>query len=247
MNNYTSTEYADAMRRLDLKPYQQRMLQIHFHAPDQTLTASQMAKAMGYKNYGGANLHYGVLGKLVGELLGCNPMPSTTLYVLAEFQKPGKEWHWIMRPAVCEALCILGLVNEVASGIPEEVPYASAICEGSVKTIRVNAYERSSLAREKCILHHGCRCYVCSLILAEVYGEPAQGYIHVHHLRQLSEIGESYQVDPINDLRPVCPNCHAIIHTRQPAYSIEEVKDLIQSHKGNANQCVGTPTGVCAP
>jgi hypothetical protein len=35
MKNYTSTEYAEALRRLDLEPYQQRLLQIHFHAPEQ--------------------------------------------------------------------------------------------------------------------------------------------------------------------------------------------------------------------
>ena len=55
------------------------------------------------------------------------------------------------------------------------------------------------------------------------YGEVAEGLIHVHHLRSLSEVGEEYIVDPIADLRPVCPNCHAVLHTRTPPFSIEEV------------------------
>jgi predicted HNH restriction endonuclease len=40
----------------------------------------------------------------------------------------------------------------------------------------------------------------------------------------LSEIGGEYIVDPVADLRPVCPNCHAVLHRRIPAYSIEEVR-----------------------
>ncbi len=34
-----------------------------------------------------------------------------------------------------------------------------------------------------------------------------EGFIHVHHLKPLSEVGYEYRVDPIRDLRPVCPNC----------------------------------------
>jgi 5-methylcytosine-specific restriction protein A len=53
------------------------------------------------------------------------------------------------------------------------------------------------------------------------------GFIHVHHLTPLSTIGKEYRVDPIKDLRPICPNCHAVIHSRRPAMSIEEAKQLI--------------------
>ncbi|OQZ00398.1 MAG: hypothetical protein B6D35_06675 [Candidatus Brocadia sp. UTAMX2] len=96
-----------------------------------------------------------------------------------------------------------------------------------VRSISINAYERSVVAREKCILHYGFMCSVCKVVLADVFGEVAQGYIHVHHLRQLSEINTEYQFDPIQDLRPVCPNCHTIIHMRNPPYTIEEVKNFI--------------------
>jgi 5-methylcytosine-specific restriction protein A len=40
-------------------------------------------------------------------------------------------------------------------------------------------------------------------------------------------VRHEYEVDPINDLIPVCPNCHAMIHRRRPAYSIEEVKKML--------------------
>jgi len=36
-------------------------------------------------------------------------------------------------------------------------------------------------------------------------------------------------VDPVKDLRPVCPNCHAVIHLRGGCLSIEEVQELINN------------------
>ena len=58
----------------------------------------------------------------------------------------------------------------------------------------------------------------------EVYGELGEGFIHVHHLLDLSTIGEEYEVDPIKDLHPVCPNCHAMLHREVPAMSIKKLR-----------------------
>lgn len=46
----------------------------------------------------------------------------------------------------------------------------------------------------------------------------------MHHLTQLSKIGQGYEVDPVNDLRPVCPNCHAMLHKRNPPYAIDKLE-----------------------
>ena len=210
-----------------------RFLQTHYHAPDKTLTATQMAKAMGYYSFKGANLHYGKLGKIVGKALDWDTATEKEaqgapgIFVLSEFKKPGKEWFWIMRPEVAQALETLRWTNDAQAIIPEEIEKTMQFYEGSVRAISVNTYERNTVARKKCILHHGCKCAACGIILADIYGNKAQGYIHVHHLRQLSEINAKYQVDPIQDLRPVCPNCHAIIHMNNPPYTIDEIKDFM--------------------
>jgi predicted HNH restriction endonuclease len=68
---------------------------------------------------------------------------------------------------------------------------------------------------------------MCGFKVAQTYGEVGEGFIHVHHLKPLSEIGSKYKVDPIQDLRPVCPNCHAMIHRRDPPYGIEELWGLL--------------------
>lgn len=232
-SKYTVQDYIKAFKNLNIARHHIKMLQAHYYAVDRTLTASQMAKAMGYNNYNAANLHYGKLGRLVGNALGWSPSAEESqgadaVYILAEFQKPGKYWHWIMRPEVSKAIERLGWDNGNQPVIPEEIIESKSLFEGAVRSILVNAYERNAEAREKCILHYGCECSVCGTILSNVYGEIAQGRVHVHHLRQLSEISKEYQVDPIQDLRPVCPNCHAIIHMKNPPYTIEEVKEFIK-------------------
>jgi len=97
--------------------------------------------------------------------------------------------------------------------------------EGSKKRITVNAYERSPQARQECISKYGYKCVICNFDFEKVYGEIGRNFIHVHHVKPLSEINEQYKINPVEDLRPVCPNCHAMLHKRKPAYSIKEIKD----------------------
>lgn len=118
------------------------------------------------------------------------------------------------------------------NAFPDEVDEQTAFPEGAKYQVTVNAYERNRDAREKCIEKYGTRCVICEFSFGERYGEIAEGYIHVHHLRPLSEIGNEYKVDPVKDLRPVCPNCHAVLHLRKPAFSIEEAMELLRNqHK----------------
>lgn len=111
--------------------------------------------------------------------------------------------------------------------LPEEIPESDVLFEGAKHQITVNAYERNSEARRKCIAFYGTSCSICGFNFLEFYGEEGRDLIHVHHLRQLAEVGEEYQVDPINDLRPICPNCHALIHRRTPSYSFDEMKAFL--------------------
>ena len=115
--------------------------------------------------------------------------------------------------------------------LPEEISNEAPLYEGIKESIVVNSYERNAEARKKCIDHYGTRCIICSFNFEKVYGLIGRDFIHVHHMTPLSEISERYVVDPIKDLRPVCPNCHAIIHRRKPAYTIEEINALIIQNK----------------
>ncbi len=100
--------------------------------------------------------------------------------------------------------------------------------EGARQMTQVVSYERNRKARERCIRAHGLDCSACGINFAERYGELGRDFIHVHHLREISSIGTEYVVDPVADLRPLCPNCHAMVHRRKPALTIEELRQLIR-------------------
>ncbi|WP_207648088.1 HNH endonuclease [Clostridium beijerinckii] len=120
-------------------------------------------------------------------------------------------------------------IEEISN--PEDIP------EGAKKQIVVNAYERNREAREKCIEHYKrinngkIKCEICEFEFSERYGEKFKEKIHIHHITELSEIGDEYIVDPINDLLPVCPNCHMILHSKRPAHTPDEVKKYIEIAK----------------
>jgi 5-methylcytosine-specific restriction protein A len=117
------------------------------------------------------------------------------------------------------------------SFLPEEVAEPSLYAEGACRRVSVNAYERDEKARRRCIEHHGTKCCICGFSFGGVYGEEAEGYIHVHHRRPLSEVGGGYVVDPVEDLRPVCPNCHAVLHLDRRCRTIEEVRHLLERQR----------------
>jgi 5-methylcytosine-specific restriction protein A len=94
--------------------------------------------------------------------------------------------------------------------------------------VYVNKYERNPLARRECIQHYGVNCSVCNINFEKVFGQIGKGFTHVHHLSLISELDEGYVLDPIKDLIPVCPNCHSMLHRKNPPYSIEELKNIIK-------------------
>lgn len=121
------------------------------------------------------------------------------------------EWRKIIEPF------------KVGINYPDEVSEELHI-EGAKKVVTVNAYERNSEARQKCIDHWGLDCQVCGVNFSKRYGdELGAGFIHVHHIKPLSEIGKEYEVDPIHDLIPLCPNCHTMVHRLAQA-DVSELK-----------------------
>jgi 5-methylcytosine-specific restriction enzyme A len=112
---------------------------------------------------------------------------------------------------------------------PEEIPVGS-LREGATRTVEVNAFERNPEARRRCIEAHGTSCVVCHFSFGKVYGDFARDFIHVHHLNPLAAQLNEHEVDPIRDLRPVCPNCHAVIHLRNGCLSIDEAKTMLRAN-----------------
>ncbi len=120
-------------------------------------------------------------------------------------------------------------LNSVLSDFstPDELDLNQNYFEGAVKEVQVNSYERNPKARSECINHFGAICKVCELDFEKVYGTIGKGFIHVHHLKEISEVKKEYKVNPIKDLVPVCPNCHAMLHKKKPAYTVDEMKSFM--------------------
>lgn len=121
--------------------------------------------------------------------------------------------------------------NISVESIQEQGIDSSIFEEGRLLVEVQNEYERNRKARTESLRFHGCYCHVCGFDFSKVYGAIGAGHIHVHHIVPVSKIGKTYIVDPIKDLIPVCSNCHCIIHSREPVYSIDELKEIIKRER----------------
>jgi predicted HNH restriction endonuclease len=122
-----------------------------------------------------------------------------------------------------------GYVRNTSESLKEsDALTLEAFEEGRAIQVFATRYERNPIARIRCIEHYGTDCFVCGVSLANLYGSEVSGLIHVHHLNPISKIGRHSSVDPVRDLRPVCPNCHAVIHWTEPHQSIKEVRDKLR-------------------
>ena len=106
--------------------------------------------------------------------------------------------------------------------------------EGATKMVPVVVYERDPEARRICLKYHGAKCQVCGIDFGEEYGDFATGFIHVHHKTPVARAAKDgeYRVNPKDDLVPVCPNCHAMLH-RHPdkPCTVETLKAIREARR----------------
>jgi hypothetical protein len=109
-------------------------------------------------------------------------------------------------------------------------PSAVTYLEGAKKEGRATGYERNPKARAACLAHYGHTCAACDFDPVELFGpDGASAAIEVHHLDPLASVGEEHAVDPVKDLRPLCCNCHDMVHHTDPPMPIEALRELIAS------------------
>lgn len=103
----------------------------------------------------------------------------------------------------------------------------SEFIEGRPIAVQTTTYERDPAARRACLAHHGYTCAACGFNFGAAYGPVAARYIQVHHLNPLASHRGSVATDPVTDMRPLCANCHAVAHFRDPPYTVEEIRNFI--------------------
>lgn len=101
--------------------------------------------------------------------------------------------------------------------------------EGRKHEDTVTRYERDRGNRKKCIEHYGYVCQVCGTNFEKTYGDLGKAFIEVHHLYPVAQ-GER-QVNPIEDLIPLCSNCHSMIHRLDDVSDWHKLRDLYIENK----------------
>lgn len=216
-----------------LAPGHLRVLEALLFAPNHAACAGQLRTLLGLSAVVQVNAAIGHIGRKVHAALGAHPEGLGAgeyewWHVVATGRVESRGFVWQLREEVVAGLQAYGLTAR-GDLSPNEVPDYEQLVEGAVRQVAVNAYERNPVARARCVEAHGAICAVCGFDFGARYGAAASGFIHVHHIKALASIGAQYEVDPIEDLRPVCPNCHAVIHMADPPRSIQEVKAMLSS------------------
>lgn len=189
-----------------------------------------------YKNYWDGDLFHweaktnsDIKQPLVRKMIADNPSYDIHLFTRTDNSLPftyegsvvAKEYSENTTPVK-----IIWSFKPISTGA--NIQESGVLYEGGKYQVTLNKYERNPLARRLCIEHYGSyTCQVCKFDFYSVYGELGKDFIHVHHIVPLSERGESYKVNPTEDLIPVCPNCHAMIHRNGGVLPIEELKKII--------------------
>lgn len=240
----TAHDYAVGLSKITprITVLQRRLLVEQYWAAGRRVTATELAFLANVE--GGhpiVNSQYGRLGRLFCKSTGHPPDKrengTDRLWsVWSTGTDTSDGFVWEMLPAVATALEMLEWVQPEEVRLAEELPNHGGYLEGAVRRITVNAYERDAKARTACIAHYGSTCRICGFDFGAIYGPLADGFIHVHHRKALSEIRTEYRVNPITDLVPVCANCHAILHLGGVTRKIEEVRQLITAAKRQSDK-----------
>ena len=120
------------------------------------------------------------------------------------------------------------ILNNDDNQLAEEfglMPSSTEFLEGKPKIKQHIERERSSgLVREakkrwQLETDNNIRCAVCDFSFQEQYGPLGVNMIEAHHRTPLNEIEGEIETK-IEDLAPVCSNCHWILHRHTPMISI---------------------------
>jgi hypothetical protein len=88
-------------------------------------------------------------------------------------------------------------------------------------------FARHPKLRQDAIKHYGARCTACDFDFEEMYGPVGKGFIEIHHLEPISTRGRAWSTS-IEDVRPLCANCHRMAHRCRPPIPIDDLRALIR-------------------
>lgn len=113
----------------------------------------------------------------------------------------------------------------------------TTIAEGTQAIVKTKVYKRSSKLREKAIQFYTVddriKCQACCFDFEEFYGDFGKNFIEIHHQKPIFQFDgddlERTVEEALENVIPVCSNCHRMIHRRREIpLSLEELKSYVQ-------------------
>lgn len=111
----------------------------------------------------------------------------------------------------------------------DEVEEFESGVEGNKKQRYTTYYERLPENRRQAIKIHGVTCKACNFNFEKTHGTHGKDFIHVHHIKPISQFEKPRKINPETDLTVLCPNCHSMVHRyKNKTLSVEELKKVIR-------------------
>ena len=135
----------------------------------------------------------------------------------------------------------LGRITRSPAYFAEDIPLdlELATTEGNRQLIHHLRIERDPkvVARAKAFWSRTdlfLRCSCCKFSFREAFGDRGGGFIEAHHRKPLGDLtGEERAMTKIEDLVPVCANCHRMLH-RLPSISVEGLATSLKEYARHA-------------
>lgn len=123
-------------------------------------------------------------------------------------------------------------LQDIANDKDIEILDDSVVREGELKKRTTEYRTRSTQLRNAAInrytVNGRIHCHACCFEFARAFPGIGDGFIHIHHLRPVSFLrGEALKMnEALANVRPLCPNCHQMVHTSTPPLTISYLRSI---------------------
>lgn len=102
------------------------------------------------------------------------------------------------------------------------------VSEGHKRKRLAASVARSITLRRLALKRHGASCSACDLKFLKRYDGLKTDCIELHHVSPLSR---GPRISTIDDLVPLCPNCHRVAHSTEPPLPVAVIRQMLKSGK----------------
>jgi Rad3-related DNA helicase len=124
-----------------------------------------------------------------------------------------------------DAQCKIYILDERYKSLGQFLPerFKDSWVEGRRREFVLSKAERDPAIRRAALKHYGCKCYSCE------HPSVHSALIDIHHL---DPIAEGERRTKLEDVIPLCANCHRMAHTKKPPLSLDELKKWASENTG---------------